>query len=195
MKCGEPKPDQTYANCDRELKHPSDHSYLGQRWPRVQPSEPDRDVQELLDNQMPRNTWGVLERSFPIIVTETVTRVLWVDAETEDQALAYWGEGGDYPSLDGTEVLDGCLEFERPDKYQRQDAFRAKHFESKIGPQVLCPGCDAQAFRREWVHDPMRKCHGPIEWRETRSVKPQYRWRREYRSAPVFDATRKQVAA
>jgi hypothetical protein len=131
-----------------------------------------------------------MERSFPIIVTETVTRVLWVDAETEDQALAYWGDGGDYPSLDNAEVLDGCLEFERPDKYQRQSAFRANGFESKIGPLVPCPGCGAEAFRREWLHNPMRKCHGPIEWRETPNSNPKWRWRREYKSTPVYDATR-----
>ncbi|MFS8200516.1 hypothetical protein ACLVWQ_17740 (plasmid) [Streptomyces sp. CWNU-52B] len=189
MKCGEPNPSKTFADCDLELKHRDDHSYLGQRWPRVQPSEPDWDVQELLDDQTPRNAWGVMERSFPIIVTETVTRVVFVTAETEDQALAYWGDDPTDLSLDGSEVLDGSLEFERPDRWQRQDAFRAKRFESKIGPLVVCPGCGAEAFRREWMHNPMRKCHGPIEWRENPSAKPRYRWRREHRSTPAFDAS------
>lgn len=195
MKCGEPKPDQTYAGCDLDLKHRGDHSYLGRRWPRTEPAEPDWDVQELLEDQMPRNAWGVMERSFPIIVTETVTRVLWVDAETEDQALAYWGDGGDFPSLDGTEVLDGCLDFERPDEWQRQAAFDARHHGSKVGPLIACPGCDAQSFRREWMHNPMRKCHGPIEWRETPSQKPEYRWRREYKTTPVFDGEQRKAVA
>lgn len=195
MKCGEPQPGSSYKACDSELKHRTDHTYLNERWPRLQPNEPDWDVQELLDNQTPRDAWGVMDRSFPIIVTETVTRVLWVDAETEDKALAYWGDGGDYPSLDGIEVLDGYLEFERPDKYQRQAAFRANRLESKIGPLVICPGCGAQAFRREWMHNPMRKCHGPIEWRETQSKNPSYQWRREFKSTPVYDATRKTTEA
>jgi hypothetical protein len=195
MKCGEPKPGSSYATCDSDLKHRGDHTYLNNRWPRVQPAEPDWDVQQLLEDAIPANTWGVEERSFPIIVTETVTRVLWVDAENEDQALAYWGEGGDFPSLENTEVLDADLEFERPDKYQRQGAFKANRFESKIGPLVPCPDCGKQAFRREWMHDPMRKCHGPIEWRETRSTSPQYRWRREFKSTPAYDATLKAVAA
>jgi len=188
VKCGEPKPGKTYADCDLELKHHGDHSYLGQRWPRLQPNEPNWDVQELLDNQTPRNAWGVMERSFPIIVTETVTRVIWVDAETEDQALAYWGEDPSEPPSGG-EVLDGSLEFERPDRWQREAAFRASRFESKIGPLVPCPDCGVQSFRREWMHDPMRKCHGPIEWRETRSTNPRHQWRREFRSTPVYDAT------
>ncbi|MFJ2259517.1 hypothetical protein ACIOKD_14445 [Streptomyces sp. NPDC087844] len=188
MKCGEPNPDKTYADCDRDLKHSGDHGYLRDRWPRIQPNEPAWDVQELMEDQTPRTAWGVMERSFPIIVTETVTRVLWVDAETEDQALAYWSDGGDYPSLQNTEVLDGCLDFERPDRYQRQAALQSRHHGSKIGPQILCPGCNAQAFRREWIHNPMRKCHGPIQWRETRSMKPQYRWRREFQSTPVGGA-------
>lgn len=195
MKCGEPKPGGSYEDCDLELKHQGDHGYLGRRWPRIQPNEPDWDVQELLDHQTPRNAYGVMERSFPIIVTETVTRVLWVDAESEEQALAYWGDGGDYPSLDGTEVLDGCLDFERPDQWQRQAAFEAQGYGSKIGPKVQCPGCNAEAFRREWIHNPMRKCHGPIEWRESPSAKPKYRWRREFKSTPAYNADRQAVTA
>ena len=115
MKCGEPMPDSSYATCDGQLKHRDDHGYLGQRWPRIQPNEPDWEVQELLDNQTPRDAWGVMERSFPIIVTETVTRVLWVDAESEDQALAYWGDGGEYGPNPGGEIEfgDGLLQPDR----------------------------------------------------------------------------------
>lgn len=194
MKCGEPNPGKTYADCDLELKHRGDHSYLGQRWPRLQPNEPNWDVRELLDSQTLRDAWGVMERSFPIIVTETVTRVIWVEAETEDQALAYWGDDPtDLPS-DG-EVLDGSVEFERPAPWQRQAAFRANRFESNIGPLVICPGCGAEAFRREWMHNPMRKCHGPIEWRETPSTNPRYQWRREFKSTPVYGDARTEVTA
>ena len=195
MKCGEPNPGKTYADCDLELKHWGDHSYLGQRWPRIQPAEPDWEVQELLDNQTPRDAWGVMERSFPIVVTETAVRVIWVTAETEDQALAYWGDDPTDLSLDGAEVLDGSLEFERPDKWQRQAAFQANRAVSKIGPLVACPDCGVEAFRREWMHNPMRKCHGPIEWRESQNTNPRWRWRREYRSAPVYDDALEAVAS
>lgn len=182
MKCGEPKPGATFKDCDQELKHRGDHAYLGERWPRLQLAEPDYDVQELLDNQTPRNAWGVMERSFPIVVTETVVRVIWVEAETEDQALAYWGDDPTEMPSDG-EVLDGSFEFERPDQWQRQAAFQANRFESKIGPLVPCPGCGVEAFRREWIHNPFRKCHGPIEWRESVTARnPRWRWSREHKA-------------
>jgi hypothetical protein len=193
VKCGEPKPGSSYQECDEELKHWGDHAYLGQRWPRVQLADPDWDVNELLDNETPRDAWGVMERSFPVVVTETIVRVVWVEAETEDQALAYWGDDpSELPS--GGEVLDGCLEFERPDKWQRQAAFTANRLESKIGPLIVCPGCGAEAFRRQWMHNPLRKCHGPIVWEETRSTNPRFRWRRKYQSAPVYDAAQQAVS-
>ena len=190
MKCGEPKPGSSYATCDRDLKHRDDHGYLGDRWPRVQPAEPDWEVNEFLDNQTPRGAWGVMERSFPIVVTETIVRVIWVEAEDEDQALAYWGDDPTEMPSDG-EVLDGSFEFERPDRWQRQSAFRANRFESKIGPLVLCPDCGKEAFRREWIHDPYRKCHGPIQWR----LGGHGKLMREYQSTPVFGTARKAVAA
>lgn len=187
MKCGEPKPGSSYATCDSDLKHRGDHTYLNDRWPRVQPAEPDEDVDVLLSRAAREaGAWGVEERSFPIVVTETVVRVIWVQAENEDQALAYWGDDPtDMPS--GGEALDFSFEFERPDRWQREAAFRSRvnRIESKIGPLVSCPDCGAEAFRREWIHNPMRRCHGPIEWRETQSTNPEYRWRREYRSTPV----------
>jgi hypothetical protein len=197
MKCGETKPGSSYQTCDRDLKHSGDHAYLGDRWPRPELAEPDLDVDVLLSRAAREaGAWGVEQRSFPIVVTETITRVIWVEAETEDQALAYWGEDpSEMPS--GGEVLDGSLEFERPDNWQRQAAFRSRvnRFESKIGPLVPCPDCGAEAFRREWIHNPMRKCHGPIEWRETPSNNPRFQWRREFKSTPAFDAAREQVAA
>jgi len=195
VKCGEPKPGGSYETCDKDLKHSGDHGYYSSRWPRLQPAEPDLDVDVLLSRAAREaGRWGVEERSFPIVVTETIVRVVWVEAETEDQALAYWGEDpSELPS--GGEVLDGSFEFERPDQWQRQAAFRANRFESKIGPLVPCPDCGVEAFRREWLHNPMRKCHGPIEWRETQNSNPRWRWHREYRSTPVYDAARQAVAS
>ncbi|MGW7087611.1 hypothetical protein ACWGH2_29500 [Streptomyces sp. NPDC054871] len=165
MKCGESKPDSSYQACDRELKHRGDHEYLGQKWPRLVPAEPDWDVRELLENALPRNAWGINERRFPIIVTETITRVLWVDAETEDEALAYWADDWTDIPLKDADVIDGCLDFERPDEYQRQEAFRARGYRRYVGPEIACPGCGAVAFRRAWFHNPYRKCHGPIAWK------------------------------
>lgn len=180
MKCGEPMPGGSYQTCDRELKHSGDHAYLNQSWPRPQLADPDYDVWELLDNTAPRHAWGLQERSFPIIVTETVTRVLWVDAENEDAALAYWE--GDCPDLKDTEVLEAYLEYERPAVYQRQEALQSKGFGQKIGPLIACPGCGKTSFRQAWFHDPYRKCHGPIKWRQGGHGRPI----REYDATPAF---------
>lgn len=195
MKCGEPKPGSSYATCDRDLKHNGDHGYLNDRWPRVEPAEPDLDVDVLLSRAAREaGAWGMAERSFPIVVTETIVRVIWVEAETEDQALAYWGEDpSELPS--GGEVLDGSFEFERPDRWQRQAAFTPNRIEGKVGPLVACPECGAKAFRRSWIHNPLRKCHGPIDWRETSNSNPRWQWRREYQSTPAFDAARQAVAS
>lgn len=189
MKCGEPMPGSSYQTCDRELKHSGGHAYLNQRWPRPVPNEPDYDVLELLETTAPRNAWGLEERSFPIIVTETVTRLLWVDAENEDEALAYWADDSTEIPLKDAELLDAYLEFERPDKHQRQEASRARvdsyRDAPKVGPLQKCPGCDAVAFGREWLHNPYRKCHGPIDWRIS-CGRPTRQWHRN----PAFDAAR-----
>lgn len=188
MKCGEPKPGDSWRSCDKDLKHPGSHRYLNESWPRPVPSEPDPDVESLLEETFPANAWGLDERSFPIVVTETVTRLLWVEAENEDEALAYWADDYSEILLKDAEVLDGYLEFERPDKHQRQEAFRAQANSnrgvSKIGPFQKCPGCDALAFDREWLHDPYRKCHGPIDWRISLG-RPTRQWHR----SPAFGTT------
>ncbi len=169
MKCGEPKPGDSWRSCERDLKHAGSHKYLNESWPRLTPNDPDLDVESLLEETLPRTAYDVNERSFPIIVTETVTRLLWVDAENEDDALAYWADDYSDIPLKGADILEADLDFERPDEHQRQEAFRAQANSnrgvSKAGPLQKCPGCDATAFAREWLHDPYRKCHGPIVWR------------------------------
>jgi hypothetical protein len=186
MKCGEPMPGSSYQTCDRDLKHSGDHAYLNQRWPRPVLAGPDWEVQEFLEDTIPATAYGIEERSYPIVVTETVTRIIWVDAESEDKALAYWGEDpSEAPSsLKDAEVLDGYLEYERPDKYQRREAFRAHRFEQKIGPLIQCPDCGKDSFRRAWFHDPYRKCHGPIQWEIGGHGKPM----RDYQQNPVGGA-------
>ncbi|TVL89828.1 hypothetical protein [Streptomyces sp. SAJ15] len=186
MKCGEPKPDSSYRTCDRELEHSGPHEYLGTQWARPKPAKPDWGMQELLEKTAPRDAWDLQERSFPIIVTETITRVLWVDAETEDSALAYWVDDWTDIPLKDTEVIEGSLEFERPDSYQRVEAFRAERRQSKIGPLVQCQDCGAEAFQRAWFHNPYRKCHGPIAWRETLVGAL-----RDFQKTPMLAAARK----
>lgn len=188
MKCGEPKPGGIYQNCDANLLHRGDHEYLGQKWPRPKPAEPDMDVEELIDSALSRSRELYEGPSYPVIVTETITRVLWVEAENEDRALHYWADDWSEVPLRDAEVLGCDLEFERPDKYQREDAFRSARGDRKVGPEIACPGCGRTAFRREWFHNPMRKCHGPIEWRETKSSSPRHQWRREFRATPVGGA-------
>lgn len=191
MKCGEPKPGDSWRSCEKNLKHPGGHKYLNDTWPRPVPNDADPDVESLLDETRPANAWGLDERSFPIVVTETVTRIIWVDAENEDDALAYYAD--DYSDIDlkGTEVLDGYLEFERPDADQLQEAFRLNSGEPRVGPQIACPDCRQMSFRQVWFHDPYRKCHGPIVWKTSGLRRPM----REHQQNPAFDAARQAVTA
>ncbi|MGW6604855.1 hypothetical protein [Streptomyces sp. NPDC055036] len=100
----------------------------------------------------------------------------------------YWADGGDYPDLDSEQEIDGSLEFRRIDSYERSSLTGAL-----IGPSIVCPDCGKLAARREWFHNPYRKCHGPIEWRENVHARTlQWRYRRESKATP---AARKQVAA
>jgi hypothetical protein len=190
MKCGEPKPGGTYETCDRDLKHAGNHAYLNQRWPRPVGNEPDWEIQEMLDEALSRRRIYAEGPSFPIIVTETVTRVLWVEAEDEDHALAYYGDDPTEVPLRDTEVLDGYLEFERPDTYQRKSAFESAQHGRKIGPLLPCPDCGRESFGRSWFHDPYRKCHGPIQWRKGGHGKPI----REYQQTPAHNSAREAVA-
>ncbi|MBB5108387.1 hypothetical protein [Streptomyces spectabilis] len=153
-------------------------------------AEPDPQVQELLDDSTPVNAWGINERSYPIIVTETITRVLFVQAENEDDALAYWvDDWTDIPLKEAT-VIEGYLEFERPDEFQRQEAFGANGGRPPVGPQIACPDCGGLAYRRSWFHDPYRKCHGPITWRTWLG-----RVRRDHRQTSAFTASGTSVKA
>lgn len=190
MKCASPYPEGSYQECQRDLGHSGLHEYLGTTWPRLEPAELDPAIADLLAETMPPRTWGVDERSYPVVVVESRTHIVWVDAESEDEALAYWADDYADLRLDHSTVIDGDLDFQRPDQWQRQDALKATRLENRFGPLVKCPGCDAEAFRREWMHNPLRKCHGPIEWRKAYNGRAY----REYRSTPVHTA-REQVAA
>ncbi|MFI2184563.1 hypothetical protein [Streptomyces sioyaensis] len=167
MKCSEPYPEGSYEECQRDLGHSGQHDYLGTKWSRPEPVEPDLDVADLLERSKPPRTWGVDERSYPVVVVETITRIIWVDAESEDEALAYWDD--DYADLDlkSSDLIDGELDFQRPDEWQRQDAVEHRHHGQKVGPELQCPDCRKLSFTRDLVHDPYHRCHGPITWRPT----------------------------
>ncbi|MYY79689.1 MULTISPECIES: hypothetical protein [unclassified Streptomyces] len=177
--------DSSYRTCDRDLQHSGAHEYLGQKWQRLAPALPDPGVEALLEDSLPANAWGIDERRFPIIVTETITRVLWVDAETEDEALAYWADDWTDIPLKDADVIDGSLDFERPDEFQRQEAFEARGHRRHVGPEIACPDCGATSFRRSWFHNPYRKCHGPIAWKVSLG-----RPMRDWQQTPVHDAAR-----
>lgn len=195
MKCSEPYPGGSYQECQRDLGHSGKHDYLGTTWSRPAAAEPNPEVADLLERSVPPRTFGVDERSYPIVVVETRTHIVWVDAESEDQALAYWADDYCDLNLDSADTIDGDLEFQRPDRWQRQEAAQHRHHGKTVGPQIACPDCGAVDVRREWFHNPYRKCHGPIEWRQTNAAKLQWRYRREFKATPAFDAARKQVAA
>ncbi|MFI6491278.1 hypothetical protein [Streptomyces sp. NPDC050564] len=190
MKCGELKPGDSWRECDQKLKHSGPHRYLNESWPRVVPNEPNPDVEALLDRTKAARSWGLDERRYPIIVIETVTRLMWVDADDEDDALSLYADDYSDIDLDGTEVLDGELEFRRLDDIERINLQRT----SPIGPVIACPECGDVAMTRRWYHNPLRKCHGPIEWTETRAPNPQYRWRRKFQATPI-GGIREAVAA
>lgn len=192
MKCSEPYPDGTYQECQRNLGHAGQHEYFGTTWAPPQLAELSLDVERVLEETLPPKAWGVNERSYPVVVVETITRIVWVDAESEDEALAYWAD--DFADLDlkSSDVIDDYLEFQRPDEFQRQDAAERRRRGEAIGPKVQCSDCGELSLKREWFHDPYRKCHGPIEWRQVPGAVRAYR---EFKATPAFDAARKAVAA
>jgi hypothetical protein len=189
MKCGEPMPGDGWRECDQKLNHKGPHRYLNQSWPRPVPNEPNPDVESLLESTRGARSWGLDERRFPIVVVETVTRVMWVDAENEDDALARWVDDYSDIDLDGTQVIAGELDFRRLEELER---YELRH--GPLGPVIACPGCGAFAMTRSWYHNPLRKCHGPIEWTETKAPNPRYRWRRNHHATPV-GGIREAVAA
>lgn len=193
MKCDESlfRDGETYSsrNCQLELGHRGAHEYFGEKYPRPRASGGmSLDVLSHLEETLPPRIYDIDERSYPVMVEVTTRYVVWVDAESEDKALAYWADDPTELDLKGETVIDGDLEVQRLDRFSAQDAFASRHHGRKIGPEIACPGCGALAMRREWFHNPMRKCHGPIEWRETKATNLQWRYRREFKATPAYEA-------
>lgn len=188
MRCDEPLiapgEDYSYRDCQLDLGHPGDHDYLGQKFPRPEAAGSlDPEIADLIEAAARKRDahWDLNERQWPIVVEVTNVYVIKAPGETEDEALAYWADSGDYPDLDGEQAIDGGFEIRRTDHYQRASLTGAP-----IGPRIACPDCGKQAMSREWFHDPFRKCHGPIGWREnTHARTPQWRYSPEYKATPV----------
>lgn len=182
MKCHEPYPEGSYEECQLDLGHRGDHEYFGKRWSRPEPAESDENVEVLLDRaDREARAWGTEERSYPVVIERTLTYVVWVDADGEDNALKNAADDAWEMDLSKESPIDGSDEVRRLEKWERQEAFRSE-MGSEFGPRIQCPDCRRQSFRREWFHDPLRKCHGPIEWHESSAPNPRYRWDRKHQS-------------
>ncbi|MFB7219378.1 hypothetical protein [Streptomyces sp. NPDC056227] len=185
MKCNEPYPEGTYEECHLDLRHSGDHEYYGKAWPRLELGELDPDVDRLIRaGAKARHAWGMDDRTYPVVIERTITYVYWAEGESEEDALAAIDGDAWEISLDNEDSIDCSHEVRRIDKFERDDAFKARHY-GDIGPQIQCPGCGKDSFRREWYHDPLRKCHGPIQWRENaHATQLSWRWRREHKATP-----------
>ncbi|MFE5090639.1 hypothetical protein ACFRCI_09590 [Streptomyces sp. NPDC056638] len=172
--------DYSFRDCQLQLGHSGDHEYFGQKYPRPVPAEPNPDVADLIEQAArKRGAWGLDEVKWPIVVEVTSVYVIKVPGATEDEALQVWED--EYPDLDGEQAIDGGFEIRRIDHWQRGSLTGAP-----IGPEIACPDCGKQAMRREWFHDPYRRCHGPIEWHENTHARTlQWRYRREFKATPV----------
>jgi hypothetical protein len=184
MKCAEPNPDETYQECQRDLGHSGDHEYYSYRWPRPKPAELDEDVEDALlkaEQRIPRHLqWDLRERQYLVAFEVTTTYLVRVSAETEDDALRAYVDACDYPNFDHEDAVDGSVEVRRLNEWERRDH---EHNET-LGPKVACPSCGRLSMHPRWVHDPYKKCHGPIQWRESYSGRAY----REYVETPVYSA-------
>ncbi|MCX5103444.1 hypothetical protein [Streptomyces sp. NBC_00439] len=176
-----PGEDHSSRDCQLKLGHSGDHDYFGQKFPRPEPAPPDPAIAELIERAASKlGVWDLDEKQWPIVVEVTSVYVIKAPGATEDEALKFW-DNGDYPDLDGEQAIDGSFEIRRPDRWQRSDMTGSSPF----GPPIQCPGCGELARRREWFHDPFRKCHGPIEWQENASARTlRWRYRREFKAGP-----------
>ena len=187
MKCDEElyRDGEEYSSrdCQLELGHAGAHEYFGEKFPRPEASgELDPEITDLIEKAAGNRAWDLDERQWPIVVEVTSVYVIKAPGATEDEALKYWAGSGDYPNVDGEHCIDGGFEYRRLDHWQRSDAFGT----SPVGPRIQCPGCGELAMRREWYHNPLRKCHGPIQWRENVHARSlNWRYSREFKATPI----------
>ncbi|WP_030024849.1 hypothetical protein [Streptomyces monomycini] len=190
MKCDEPLfqdgSDYSSYDCVLELRHTGAHEDArGRKYPRAVGLGLDEDINDLIADRHPTHAlWDLDEREYPIVV-ETVTRyVLWVSAPSEDDALAYYADDPTDISLNGEVVIDGSIEVQRMDRFDFPEALATRHHGEKVGPKLQCPDCKALSFTRTTIHNPYRRCHGPITitWRPWPSGKGAFR---DYVATPM----------
>lgn len=189
MKCNEPlfQDGETYSvyDCVLDLCHPGAHEDArGRKYPRPLPSGEAEEILDFIEHGVPqRQRWDLNERQYYVRFEVTNVYLVPVSAESEDAALRQYEDYSDFPDFSHEQAVDGGIEVSRPDRFDLSNLDG-----SRLGPQVACPDCGALAMRREWIHSPYRRCHGPIEWRETKAPTLRWRYRREFKSAPVYEA-------
>lgn len=171
MKCDEPFEGNEFEGCTEPLGHSGDHKRYNTRWSRPVPSgELSDDVLALIPER-----WNSDERDFYLVFEVTNVYLIPVTATSEDAALKQYSDYSDFPDFNREQPIDGSVEVRRPTDYER-----TMNTGAPIGPMIACPGCGAEAMTRSWSHKPLRKCHGPIEWTETKAPNPRYRWSRKW---------------
>ncbi|MFG2328307.1 hypothetical protein ACGFMM_01640 [Streptomyces sp. NPDC048604] len=191
MKCGEPlfQDGETISiyDCVRDLGHPGAHEDArGRKYPRPVPSGDAEEILDFIDRGVPRHQrWDLNEREYYVRFEVTNVYLVPVSAESEDAALRQYEDYSDFPDFSHEQAIDGGIEVSRPDRYDLDNLTGAP-----IGPQVACPDCGKLSMSRAWYHSPYRRCHGPIEWTETKSPSPRYRYRRAFPQGPtpVYEA-------
>lgn len=180
MKCAETNPDETYQECQRDLGHSGDHEYYSYRWPRPEPAELDEDVEDFLESSERaighHRLWSLHDREFNIAFEVTTTYLVPISATSEDDALKQFEDYCDFPDFAKERAIDGSVEVRRPTEWERRD----HEYNEQLGPKIACPECGRLSMHPRWIHDPYKKCHGPIQWREGYSG----RLFREYVEAP-----------
>ena len=180
----------SYRECQLDLGHAGAHDYFGQKYPRPIPSGDAEEALDLIHRAAGRKAWDLNEREYYIAFEVTNVYLIKVSGESEDAALKSHSDYCDFPDFSREQAIDGSVNIRRATHYELGDMAG-----SAFGPYIACPGCGQLSMRREWLHNPLRRCHGPIEWRESRAPSLQYRYRREYTWAPVYDAARQLEAA
>lgn len=173
MKCDEPYKGNDFEGCMKELGHPGDHERFGTSWPRPRPAG---DLSDDILDLIPQPQFGD-ERQYFIAFEVTNVYLIPVSAESEDDALQQYDDWVDLPDFSRETAIDGDVTVRRPTYSDRLSLTGAP-----IGPKIACPDCGKLAMQRSWFHNPMRKCHGPIEWTETRAPSPRYRWSRKHQA-------------
>lgn len=171
MKCDEPYEGNEFEGCLKELGHAGDHERFRTRWPRPVPAgELSDEVLALIPSR-----YDIDERDYYLVFEVTSVYLIKVTGESEDDALKQYSDYADMPDFSRESPIDGDVSVRRPTQYER-----SMNTGAPIGPVIACPDCGKQAMTRSWYHDPYRKCHGPIEWRETRASSPSWRWSRKH---------------